>query len=490
VGAGSLVEHGWGVALVTTVQTMRDQLQAELWGRLAADQLQQAQNELLDRQRAIKSRWEAYHGKHPASLQKGANGVDYNVRLNLARTIVDAGVASLFGKDGGVDIEVDQGGDPSVDTVDSPAGAYLADFWGDSKSFRGGKKLMNKESKLINLALDGGICGHVFCKLQPDEDADAGVPPRLVQLDPQWMIVDTDPDDVELITQYTYCWTTVDDGKPVARRQRTERDQDSLGWVIYDEQASGADWVLRKPPAQWDYEWSPVHHCQNLPMPNQVWGLSDLEQDTLDLNYTLNGIASDMRKITSLFASPVLFTRLLGNRATGEIGPGKVVNADNPQATYDLIEMSTPGTFTLELFDRLRDLIHETAEIPAVAAGQLDTIGPLSGAALNILYGPLVNKTTKKRGSYGDMIEEVSVHALELGGFDGVDVNLVWPQIIPGNPDAEVSVALAKQRVGYSKSTLIREMGGDPEIEANQRQQEQQDSQAAFDQGTLPGVEY
>jgi hypothetical protein len=474
---------------VTTVQDMRDQLQAQLWGKLAAEQLQQAENELLERQKAIKQRWEAYHGKHPASLQKSASGVDYNVRLNFARTIVDAGVASLFGKDGGVDIEVDQGDgnpDPNVAAAESPAGAYLADFWGDSKSYRQGKKSMNKESKLQMLALDGGICGHVFCKLQPEDDP--RVPPRLIQLDPQWMIVDTDPDDVELIVQYTYCWTTIDNGRPVARRQRTERDGD--GWMIHDEQASGADWIPRRSPVYWDYEWSPVHHCQNLPMPNQVWGLSDLEQDVLDLNYTLNGIASDMRKITSLYASPVLFTRLLGNRSTSEIGPGKVVNADNPNATYELVEMSTPGTFTFELFDRLRDIAHETAEIPAVAAGQLDTIGPLSGAALNILYGPLVNKTTKKRGLYGDMIEEISVHALELGGFSGVDVNLAWPEVIPENPDAEVQIVAAKQRVGYSQATLIREMGGDPEVEADQRAQERQDEQAAMDQGQIPGVDY
>lgn len=475
--------------MTLTAQTINDQIQAQLWGQLAEDQKRQAEEELLKRQRDIKARWEAYHGKHPDSLVKQTNGVDYNVKLNFARTIVDAGVASLFGKDGGVEIEIDQG-DTAVDQTaeeDSPAAAYLADFWGDSKSFRGGKKLMNKESKLQMLALDGAICGMAFCKLQPDDDP--RVPPRLVQLDPQWMIVDTDPDDVELINQYTYCWTTIDEhGKAVARRQRTVRDPEGDGWWIYDEQASGADWVERRPPAYWDYEWSPIHHCQNLPMPNQVWGLSDIEDDVLGLNYALNSVASDMRKIVALYASPTPFARGIGQRYTSEWQIGRMIHSDNPAATLEFLEMNSPGTFAFEYFDRLRDITHETAEIPAVAAGQLDTIGPLSGAALNILYGPLINKTTKKRGLYGDMIEEVSVHALELGGYHA-DVNLVWPEVIPGNPEGQVTVVSAKQRIGFSDATLIREMGGDPEQEQNQKQQENRDAQAAFDQGQVPGME-
>jgi hypothetical protein len=68
----------------------------------------------------------------------------------------------------------------------------------------------------------------------------------------------------------------------------------------------------------------------------------------------------------------------------------------------------------LEFYRELKQALYEVTSVPPVATGKLDSIGQLSGLALGILYGPLIAKTEKKQGTYGDMLEQISVRALWL----------------------------------------------------------------------------
>jgi len=124
-----------------------------------------------------------------------------------------------------------------------------------------------------------------------------------------------------------------------------------------------------------------------------------------------------------------------------------------------------------------------------VTAGRLDNIGNLSGLALKILYGPLVRKTEVKRRLYGSMIESLTGALLEFGGYGpGYHVDIRWPEIIPSDPVTEAAAADALQRAGVSQSTVLSEMGYDPEAEAEKRASEQTNLGAAlltaFDRGT------
>lgn len=461
-------------------QTIRDQMDAQLWGRLAEDLARAKQQEYLERVARIQEAWKAYEGKHPESIRHNAAGVDYNTPLNLCRTIVDKGVSFLFGQ--GVDIEIDA----ETGDEESPEAEYLSRFWGDDKSYRLGRKSASKEVVLQRLGMNGAIGGHCFVKLQPSEQDD-GEPPRILLLDPINMEVDTARDDVNTVDQYVYTWLDLDPqtGKPTAYRQRTRREDDET-WLIIDEKSRGNQWELVQ-QTTWPYPWAPISDCQNLPMPNEFWGVSDLEHDVLKLQYAINGVSSDIRKILSLYAFPAVLGKMIGQRYASEWGSGKMITSENADAALEFVEMQNDGAFVLAYYDKLRSVLHEVTEIPEVATGKLDNVGPLSGAALSILYGPIVDKTTKKRGTYGDMIEELSVHALVLGGYAEVDVNLAWPDIIPQDQQAAAAVVRADQQIGVSNTTLMRQRGYDPEVEQDQKNQELRDQQAAFDAGLADG---
>jgi len=61
--------------------------------------------------------------------------------------------------------------------------------------------------------------------------------------------------------------------------------------------------------------------------------------------------------------------------------------------------------------------------------------------------------------------------AMKFGGAPGdYDVRVVWPELLPRNMTEETQAALLKQQIGVSQETLLRELGYDPELEAQRRQ--------------------
>jgi hypothetical protein len=99
--------------------------------------------------------------------------------------------------------------------------------------------------------------------------------------------------------------------------------------------------------------------------------------------------------------------------------------------------------------------------------------------ALQILYGPLLEKTGDKRTLYGEMLERLGRCLLQLrqrGAKHTVTVQ--WPAILPSDPKGDAETALLHEELGVSKDTLLTKLGFDPEAEAKKRQKEREDDQA------------
>jgi hypothetical protein len=105
----------------------------------------------------------------------------------------------------------------------------------------------------------------------------------------------------------------------------------------------------------------------------------------------------------------------------------------------------------LDLDRRLDEALHELSRTPAVSTGKLESIGQISGLALQILYGPLVEKTETKRSTYGDLLTELNRRLLVVGGFEAeakTPVNIQWPEILPSDPKTEVDTLIGKSQLG------------------------------------------
>jgi hypothetical protein len=290
--------------------------------------------------------------------------------------------------------------------------------------------------------------------------------PRLVILDPATVTPIWEPDDIEKVLRYRIQYPAVNlkTGKPIVIRQLIE--QDGATWRITDQvsRADSTQWVTTA-EATWPYPWPPIVDCQNLPNPNEYWGISDLEEDVLQLNGAINFVLSNLARIVRFHAHP----KTWGKGFTAQqlsIAVDETIVLPSPDAELRNLEMLNDLSSSIALYERLQEALHEISRIPEVATGKLDRIGQLSGVALAILYQPLLEKTESKRRTYGDMLVELNRRLLALGGH-GEDNRTVlhWPELLPRDPLQERQAALLDQQLGVSADTILQRLGFDPDLE-------------------------
>lgn len=424
-------------------------------------------NDEQKRRRRIHDAWEAYHGDHDPSLAVRDGETDDNVTVNLSRLVVDAGVDALYGQA------------PQWTTGDDAHDAAV-DAWHSRRRTQTGATSPFLLT-LQKLALNGAVTGHPFVKWSVRKDDPT---PRLRVLDPANVTAYWEEDDHEAVYAYKIEWATVNQhGKPAVRRQMIERDGDA--WTIRDEERVGGygKWTVLR-TEQWPYPWAPIAGTQNLPCPNEHYGLADLEDDHLALQAAVNYSASNINRIIRLYAHP----RDVGYGFTAgelQMAPGQMLTLPSPSARIDTLPMASDLSSSLEFFARLREAMHATTQTPEVAIGKMQDVGAMSGVALSILWGPLVRKTEKKRLTYGPLVEDAIRQYLVLVGaasdVDAVEVETTWPEIVPVNVKEERETAAIDHALGVSRATILANLGYDPEEEAAQRAGEDAASDARRD---------
>lgn len=395
------------------------------------------------RRTAYKRNWEYYSGDHTLPLNVRQGQANDNVIVNLVRLVVDKGASFLFGKE--VEFQLEEG-------TTTPAEEYLKLVWAHNK----------KQTFLTKASTSGGIFGHVFIKLDPNGEE----LPRLTNVLPENMSVLWLPDDPETAWKYTITWVAEGrDGKTLQFRQIIEQMDEGV-WEIRNERAlPGGNWAPDpdRPNPEWPYSWSPIHHCQNIPVPNCFYGASDVED--LSEQDALNFTASHINRILRYHAHPKTIGSGFGS-GDMEMNADEVTVLPGTESKLWNLEMQSELDSSLTFMDRLKQFFLEQTRTPQIDATQVN-IGALSGFAMQILQGPLIEKTATKRNTYGDMLIELNMHLLEVGGHGEDNVTkLHWPNPLPVDEQAEQlrdGFELEKKLV--SRETVQKRRGIDPEEE-------------------------
>lgn len=421
-----------------------------------------AAREEVARVKRMQRAWSAYLGEYDRPLKIKMGQPDDNVIVNKAKVIIDKGVSFLFGRP----VTFDLAADASQNEL--PAEVWLNRVWA-----------YNRQATLLTkLAMNGGVCGHTFLRVVLP--AQPGAFPRLVVLDPSTVTVRWDGDDLDLVTYYKVQYPAIDPktGRPVAIRQLIERG-DNGRWTITDQRSRQAinygivpgDWTTIS-TVVWPYDWPPLIDCQNLPLPNQYWGCSDIEDDVLGLVRARNFNLSNWSRINKYHAHP----RTWGSGFSAddlETSVDSTVILPSADARLQNLEMHGDQASVNELDRRIDEGLHEVTRIPAIATGKLESIGNLSGVALRVLYAPLLEKTETKRGTYGNLLTELNRRLLEIGGY-GPDneVSTHWSELLPTDMLAEAQTAQLWSALGVSEDTILSRLGFDSQHERDQRAQE------------------
>lgn len=414
----------------------------------------------MDRKHAMKEAWKAYRGDFPKPLKVRADQPDDNVISNRCAPIVDKGVSFLFGQV--LKIECDEQEQAVVDGL-----------WGDDD---------DRMTLLSQMAINGGVCGQVFVKLIPAQGEMKY--PRIVVMDPLLVRIVTAPDDCLLVLAYVIEYPA---GNDTQKRQIIARvDPDGLagiadGWDLddtwtitnYIKRGQLGSWMQVGESEEWPYPFAPIFCCQNLPNPNEIWGVPDLTPDLIGQNKVLNFIQSNTSRIIKYHGHPKTYAT--GLSATQiNIGVDDLICLPSPDAKLANLEMHANLADQLNFAGIIRSDMDEQSRVPGVALGRLEGLprGNISGVALQLLFQPLMEKTVQKQRLYGRLIREIIRAALVLAGLISIEeyeeypITLHWQNLLPVDDLAAAQTAILMQQLGVSQSTLMQQLGYNPDDEA------------------------
>lgn len=462
-----------------------------------------ARQERLERYRLAQ---EAYEATLPDPIVV-EGPVDDNVKVNPARAMIDTSVDFLFGNEIKFElspVKADQYSDQSSTDMGTPMNT--TEDW--LKSLNRCWRANRKQSLLQQMGKSGAIHGDVFIKFVPEDSGNNNEFPRMILLDPANVDIVTDPNDCNKVLEYSISYLIPADengNPPTLRIQKITANREespysdhytTKSWSMQNYELEmqwvfGAGWVPGDnvevpvgPEVVWPYKWAPVEHCQNLELPNQVWGLADLDNSAVELIKSLQRATSSINKIVRIHGSPRMYAKGVSPDDSMDID----VSADNmitlpasgPDQDLKILNALSSVDSHIKFVQDLEEKLQIGMQVPAIALGKQSTASTaIGGLTLSILYAPILQKTRMKRVSYGDMIDRINVKLLILMGYDDESLydglTTIWPEAMPGSKYLDRQTIQQDQQMGLSKYTTMMALGYDAETEAQRRIQETND---------------
>lgn len=389
--------------------------------------------------------WNYYLGHQARPLNVEPGSQDFNIILNVTRQIVDDSTAFLFGRE--VSYMIDD------DPRQTEEERIVEEFWQPRQDWNPGEFY-------LELGQAGAVTGTPFVRIYPREGGEH----RLMVIDSGAVDVITAAGDARYVVAYHIIWPEQNSYK----RDRIERGEGDATWTIYQDDWIGSKKQWQENPAAtelWPYDFAPVFHCQNLPLAHSFWGVSDI--DGGEINDALNRVASNTNKTLNYFAWP--WVVLSGASADDlrrniiDVGPDKMLTLP-PEAMAKTLEMQSDLGSSDRFMERIKQAYLETAGSVRLDPVQV-SVGSLSGFAVQLLYLPLLQKTEKKRRSYGAMLSQINYALLRLAGLrEPSYVQAVFEEPLPQNELERAQLAIqlatmydaggAARVAGYSRDDI------------------------------------
>jgi hypothetical protein len=162
-----------------------------------------------------------------------------------------------------------------------------------------------------------------------------------------------------------------------------------------------------------------VVHIKNLPVANESYGVSDIA-DLIPVQAEFNFKTTDISDIIDYHAAPVTIIKGARTRQL-EKGARKVWGGLPKDADVFNLTLESDLTASNTFLDKLRVAIFELSNTPEESLGARMAISNTSGIALQVKYGPLLEKTWIKQATYGTGIQRINKLLLKLAMQKGTD---------------------------------------------------------------------
>jgi len=219
------------------------------------------------------------------------------------------------------------------------------------------------------------------------------------------------------------------------------------------------------------YGFIPFIIYPNLREPKKFWGTSDIPS-LIQPQRELNRAMSQLSRILELSGNPIAVLENVESSEDIQVQPGALWTLPENTRAY-LLDLLQGGGIRLHIdyIDTIYRTIHDLSEMPRAAYGGIEK--ELSGTALSIELGSLVQKVTRKRtirtNAYhlrSDMVLRLATRYMN-GKFDGITHRVVWGPVLPQDQQRQAqNEQLLVQAGVHSRRTAMDEMGiQDPDEE-------------------------
>ena len=212
------------------------------------------------------------------------------------------------------------------------------------------------------------------------------------------------------------------------------------------------------------YGFIPFIIFPNLREPKKFWGTSDIP-NIIQPQRELNRALSQLSRILELSGNPIAVLENVGSAEDIKVQPGAVWTLPEDAKAY-LLDLLQGGGIRLHIdfIDLIYRCLHDISECPRSAYG--GTERELSGAALQIELGSLIQKVTRKRtirtNAYHQRAEMILKLAAKYLGenFDGITHRVIWGAILPADTARQAQNEQLLVQAGiHSRRTAMDEMG-------------------------------
>jgi len=219
------------------------------------------------------------------------------------------------------------------------------------------------------------------------------------------------------------------------------------------------------------YGFIPFVLFPNLREPKKFWGTSDIPS-LVQPQRELNRALSQLSRILELSGNPIAVLENIGSAEDIKVQPGAVWTIPEDAKAY-LLDLLQGGGIRLHIdyIDTIYRTLHDISECPRAAYGGIEK--ELSGAALQIELGSLIQKVTRKRTIRTNAYHQRADVILRLAekymgeGFEDITHRVVWRPILPQDAVRQAqNEQLLVQAGVHSRRTAMDEMGiQDPDEE-------------------------
>ena len=221
------------------------------------------------------------------------------------------------------------------------------------------------------------------------------------------------------------------------------------------------------------YGFMPFIIFPNVKQPKHFWGESDIPV-IMQPQRELNRALSQLSRILELSGNPIAVLENIQSAEDIKVQPGALWTIPEDAKAY-LLDLLQGGGVRLHVdyIDLLYRALHDVSETPRAAWGGSER--ELSGAALRIELGSLIQKVVRKRTIRNNVYHQRNAMILKLAemymseNFEGVLHRVVWGHILPQDVDRQAQTEQLLVQAGvHSRRTAMDEMGvQDPDEEFN-----------------------